>query len=63
MGRPTHVLVATSDGGKLTEEWITLEAFAKFFRWGLDYDDEAAVGRKAPEQVLRVAPSESEVEP
>ena len=30
--RPTHVLIARSDGEKLTgEEWITLEDFAKLF--------------------------------
>lgn len=32
--RPTHVLVASSDGEKLLgEEWITLEQFATFFTW------------------------------
>lgn len=35
MKRPTHVLVARSDGEKLTgEEWMTLEDFAKLFTWG-----------------------------
>lgn len=30
--RPTHVLIARSDGEKLVgEEWITLEEFAKLF--------------------------------
>lgn len=33
--RPTHVLVATSDGERLTgESWMTLEDFAKLFSPG-----------------------------
>ena len=39
--RPTHVLVATSDGEKLTgETWMTLEDFVALFtygtRWGVN---------------------------
>ena len=33
--KPTHVLVAESDGEKLIgEQWITLEDFAKLFTYG-----------------------------
>lgn len=55
MSRPTHVLVGTSDGDKLTgERWITLEDFARLFTWGTSYT-EGARGLLTHKNVIRVA--------
>ena len=43
--RPTHVLVATSDGEKLTgETWMALEDFAKLFTYGKTMTIDEATG-------------------
>lgn len=55
MKRPTHVMVAYSDGEKLIgERWITLEEFAKLFTYGESYDKAAVRGESEPNYEIRV---------